>query len=95
MRTPMVDVRKMRVGMGHQRIVMRMRVRLASVPFVLVSMMLVVTVGMRMIERLVRVFVLMALGQGVAIHPRPCTPLRARTQTTPARGEARPPPSPR
>ena len=67
---PMVDIGVVWMRVRHWLVSMRMRMRLRAVPVraVFVLMMLVVAVGVRMIQALVRVIVFVPLGQ---VQPDP------------------------
>jgi len=60
---PVVNVRKMRVLVGHRLVLVVMHMRLAPIPIEIVRMlvMLVVHMGMAVLHGRVRVFVLMPL----------------------------------
>ncbi len=56
---PMMHIRKMRMAMPHRRMHMRMTVRLRSIPFKPVHMLVMLVVGMAMI--MLEPFVLMLM----------------------------------
>ena len=66
MTMPMMQVRVMRVGVAQRRVAVPMRMRFADRPVMRVPVVRVVSMTVLVFERLVRMLVLVALGE---MHP--------------------------